>query len=101
MILGPEPKLHPDPELVLVLMVTHRVRGNVLPSDGELEELGDVDDDAEEDDREDVGQDSRPLGRVGDRVVILNRFGHCQVPLHSQGHRDVDTAAEVDVPVDE
>ncbi len=48
--------------------------GTVPEDDLEFEELCNVDDDAQEDDGYDVGQDPRPLGRVGDGVVILDRF---------------------------
>ena len=54
--------------------------GAVPFDDLELEELCDVDEDAQEDDRDDVRQDPRPLGRVGHGVVVLDRFGYGKVP---------------------
>ncbi len=66
--------------------------------DRQLEELCDVDDDAEEEHGRHVGHDPRPLGaRQVDRIVVLDRLRHRQVPFHGQAHGDVDAAAEVDV----
>lgn len=80
------------------LILTHWICRTVLLSNREFKELGDVDDDAKEDDRKHVRHDPRPLGRVRDGVVIFDRLRDCQIPFHGQRDRNVDAAAEIDVP---
>ena len=60
----------------------------------ELEELGQAEGDAEDDDGDDVAEDPDPLPPVVDGVVVLDRLGDGQVALHGQHDRHVDGAAE-------
>ena len=61
----------------------------------DLEELRDVEEGREDDDRHDVGEDdASPRVDALALVVVLDRTPDRSVPLQRQRHRDVDGAAE-------
>jgi hypothetical protein len=78
-------------------MLTRNCRLNLDGVDDELdlEELWDVEEGREDDDRHDVGEDNAsPRVDALALVVVLDRTPDRSVPLQRQRHRDVDGAAE-------
>jgi hypothetical protein len=65
--------------------VGFRVKDFVVGADVRLEELGDVDDDGDDDDRNDVLEQALPASLGGvDRLAVVDRVVHCDVPLCKQ-----------------
>jgi hypothetical protein len=97
---GPVDGSNDRPVAVDVVGLVLHLHGHVDRREDELdfEELGDVEEDREDDDRHDVGEDDpSPWVDALALVVVLDRPPDSPVPLQGQRDRDVDGAAEDEV----